>query len=302
MDQEATMDLTFVHGTLDPGSDPSGYAAVRRRGPSAVAIGKFDGLHRGHRALLARLLAEARRGGCQAGVVTFDVSPAEVLRLAGCARLSTLSQRRSLCAEAGVDFMLALQSTPALFATEAEEFAAALIATLDARVIVVGADFRFGRGARGDLATLRSVAAPLGVEVVGVALEELAGRKVSSTRIREELAAGRVDGAATLLGRSFSVTGIVDDRTPLSLSVDVEDGAALPATGVYLGRIALAAVHSRDGLVIAKVVETAEGHRRLRLLSLHGELEGALPGRACTVVFERSASEPQAVRPTTPAH
>jgi riboflavin kinase/FMN adenylyltransferase len=297
------MDFRFVHGTLDPASDPHGYAEIRRRGPTAIAIGKFDGVHLGHRALMERLLLEARRVGCQAGVVTFDRPPAQVLCGLPPVQLTTLLDRQLLCAQAGLDFMLALKSTPSLFGTGADAFATALVAALNARVIVVGANFRFGRGARGDVDSLRSVASPLGVEVIGIALEEVCGHKVSSTRIREELAAGHVDGVAQLLGRPFSLPGTVGDRTALGLSVDLEPSTATPALGVYLARIAFAGAPSRGGRVVAKVVAEAGGLKRLRLLSLHGGLEAATPSRPCTVVFERSAHRSdEALSSIAPAH
>ena len=296
------MDLTFVHGTLDPASDPQGYAAVWQRGPSAVAIGKFDGVHRGHRALLTRLKVEARRLGCQAGVVTFDAPPLEVLHRVQAARLTTLSDRRALCAELGLDFLLALRSTPELFATEADEFVEALIAALNARIIVVGADFRFGRAARGNVETLRSVASRFGVEVIGVGLHEQAGRRVSSTRIREVLAAGDVEGAAELLGRPYSLTSRAYSCTAVSLSVHIEDHTAMPAPGVYLARIAFS-TPSPGGAVVAKVFDATDGRRRLRLRSLQGELDAATSGRPCTVVFERSAHRTShAVKAAVSAH
>lgn len=280
--------ITVVHGTLDTTSDPGGYAAVRERGPSVVAIGKFDGIHRGHRALLSRVLVEARRLGCQAGVVTFDAHPSEVLRGAQHAYLTTLPEREGLCAEIGVDFMLLLRSTPALFETEAQEFAAALIKALNTRVIVVGADFRFGRAAKGDVSMLQALAHRHGVKVISVELNEQLGSKVSSTRVREELVAGRVEQAAHLLGRPFSVEGTVKDGTTRTWSVEVPARLAMPAPGVYLGRVVFPAAKRAAGPVVIKVADATGEHRRIRLLRLGNSPHRAKAGMACSIVFERS--------------
>ena len=168
-------------------------AGVLQRSGSVVAIGKFDGIHRGHLSLLSLVRSEARNSNLQAGVVTFDRHPAAVLHGTDLACLTTLRDRQALFGNAGMDFMLLLRATPELFAIEPEDFVSALIEVVDCRVIIVGADFRFGRGAKGNTATLERLAHLHGVQVAAVELQMSVKSKISSTQIREELSAGQVE-------------------------------------------------------------------------------------------------------------
>ena len=282
------MGVTIVHSALNPDGETDECAPIRRRGASVVAIGKFDGIHCGHRALLSRLLVEARQRNCQAGVVTFDAHPGEVLRAARPGRLTTLPERAALCAEIGVDLMLVLKSTPALYATEADAFAAALIVALDVRAIVVGVDFRFGCGARGDVDTLRAVAARYGVSVIGVDLDERSGRKVSSTRIREHLNAGQIEQAVELLGRPYSVSGSATQVATRNIVVEVAERAAMPAPGTYSGRLS---VCDRAEPVVIHVGAEQGGRSVLQLLRLGRHPRRVMRGTPCTVLFEQSTSD-----------
>jgi riboflavin kinase/FMN adenylyltransferase len=277
--------LALAHGSLDVSSDPDGYARIHRRGPTVATIGKFDGIHRGHRALLSRTTSEARRRGCQAGVVTFDRHPREALLGLPHRYLTCLEQRRALLADAGIDFMLLLRATKALFATEPEAFVRGLVAALKCRAIVVGADFRFGRMAEGDVALLSHIAGTLGVEVIAVGLRESRGGVVSSTRIRAALGAGRVELVGDLLGRPFSVRGMVRDADRRGARIDVAPDAAVPSTGAYLGRIASDPSSTPGGHEIVEVTEASGQPPCIRIpYRAATNLAGGTP---VTVVFER---------------
>ena len=282
--------IAVVHGTLASSSDPEGYARVHRRGPSVVAIGKFDGIHRGHRALLSRVLLEARQHHLQAGVVTFDVHPHEALCGAQHQYLTTAEERRRLFADAGMDFMLLLRATPELFAIEAEDFAIALVQALGCRVIVVGAGFRFGRGAAGDVGILQRMGASMGVQVIAVDLHSKLGGAVSSSRIREELRAGRVERAAELLGRPFALDGVVKLGIGPRWQVEVSSRAALPAPGVYMGRTDLsgaAAMASRAATIVVSACEAGSTQvRHLDVVPLCNAAAFALHGAIVRVVFD----------------
>jgi riboflavin kinase/FMN adenylyltransferase len=282
--------ITVVHGTLDAAADPLAHAAARERGPCVVAIGKFDGLHRGHRALLSRVVDEARRRGWHAGVVTFDTHPGEVLRGVRHACLTTLRDREALYAQMGLDFMFVLRATPALLATEADAFASTLISSLDCRVIVVGADFRFGRAVKGDLSTLAQVAHRLGAEVIGVELHEQSGARVSSTRIRAELAAGRVEHVAVLLGRCFVISGTLEAGPGRVATMEVPHRMAVPAAGTYLGRVTSPGTRNTSGPTLIEVEAAADNAWRLRIPL--GRLSRSACEAECSVAFERSVLEP----------
>ena len=281
-------EFVVIHGTLDEASDPGGYARVRSRGPAVVAIGKFDGIHRGHQMLLSRAQAEARRRGGQAGVVTFDAHPREVLQRTQWRYLTTAEDRSRLIAEAGMDFVLLLRATSELFATEAEAFLAALVERLECCGIVVGANFRFGHGATGNTDTLTQVGAALGLEATVLDLLAGVGDAVSSTRIRGELESGRVEHAAELLGRPFPVVGVLHVEGLRRWVVKVLPGLVLPAAGVYSGRVGPA----DPGVTVEQptmiFVPALRFPTDMRLLPLRGDVPASLDGRRVRLVFERA--------------
>jgi len=234
-------------GSPDP---PRVFLGLRRipadLGPTAVTIGVFDGVHRGHQALLGRVVDQARARGITAGAITFDRHPMEIVGRGGrVPMLSTLRQRIALLGAAGMEFVVVLPFTLRLSRMPAEEFAIKiLLEAVAARVIVVGANFRFGHGATGNPDLLAGLTRPRGVEVIAVSLDGEAGEAISSTRIRAALASGDVATAARLLGRPFAVEGHVirGDRRGRLLGVPtanlrVPARLALPAKGIYAGHL-----------------------------------------------------------------
>ena len=214
---------------------------------SVVTVGMFDGVHRGHRALLDRVVAEAAERGVPAAAVTFDRHPLAVLRPGSePPLLTTLDGKVELLGQAGMAVVLVLEFTQELSQVGAEDFAAeVLFDGLAARAVVVGENFRFGHKAAGDPALLADLGRPRGIEVVAVPLHAEAGQVVSSTRVRAELAAGDVEAAAASLGRHYGVEGevVVGDRRggPLlgipTANLAPTPGIALPADGVYAGHL-----------------------------------------------------------------
>ncbi|MFH8250934.1 bifunctional riboflavin kinase/FAD synthetase [Microbacterium sp. B2969] len=224
----------------DPAEVPAGF------GPSVVAIGKFDGVHAGHRAVLERAKVDAATGGAKVVAVTFDRNPLSVLRPEICPEdLIGVTQKQHLLAGTGIDATLILRFDAALASLEPRVFVERiLVDALGARTVLVGHDFRFGRGGAGNPDMLRELGEELGfrVDVVDDVRSLDAGRRVSSTWIRELLAAGDVETAAKLLGRPHAVRGEVvhgakrgrDLGFPTAnLSPDLE--GFIPADGVYAG-------------------------------------------------------------------
>jgi riboflavin kinase / FMN adenylyltransferase len=214
---------------------------------SVVTVGMFDGVHRGHRALLDRVAAEAAQRGVPAAAVTFDRHPLAVLRPGSePPLLTTLDRKVELLGQAGMAVVLVLEFTGELSHLGADDFAAqVLFDGLAARAVVVGENFRFGHKAAGDPALLAELGRPRGVEVVAVGLHAHGDQVVSSTRVRGELAAGDVAAAAASLGRPYAVEGEVveGDRRgrPLlgvpTANLAVPAGIALPGDGVYAGHL-----------------------------------------------------------------
>ena len=224
--------MDFV--TLEPGTRVPG----RRR---AVAIGNFDGVHRGHQALVAAAVARAREMGGDAAALTFDPHPVRVLKPeAAPGSLMTLDQKASILDALGLSCLAVLPFTAEVARLEPAEFAGRYLRdALAAAVVVVGADFRFGRDRRGDVAELHDLGPRLGFGVHEVAAVIHDGTAVSSTRVREAVADGRVGDAAALLGRWFFVEGEVvrgagRGRTLGIPTANVQPrNELLPRTGVY---------------------------------------------------------------------
>jgi riboflavin kinase/FMN adenylyltransferase len=232
----------------------------------ALAIGTFDGVHRGHR----RVLEEALATGLDPVVVTFHPHPRVVLGNQ-VELISTLERRIELIRDAGVVDVVVLDFTPELSQLEPEEFVERHVRPLDAAAVVAGEDFRFGRRRRGDLGLLAS----LGFEVVGVATVP----GVSSTEIRRLLREGDVRAAAALLGRPAEAEGTVvsgDARggtlgfPTANLAVPAE--LAVPAYGIYAG----AALAHRAAVSIGTNPHYGGLERRVEafLLDFDGELYG----------------------------
>jgi riboflavin kinase / FMN adenylyltransferase len=197
-----------------------------RRG---VAVGTFDGVHRGH----LRVIDAARKAGLRTAVVTFDPHPRAVLG-GRVELLATLERRLELLAETAVEDVLVLAFDEELAALSAEEFAEQMLRGIGAETIAAGETFHFGRGREGDLDLL----ARLGFDVRRVPLVE----NVSSSRVRELLHAAEPERAAAVLGRAPEVEGIVvrgDGRGRElgfpTANLDVPEGLLVPPDGVYAG-------------------------------------------------------------------
>jgi riboflavin kinase / FMN adenylyltransferase len=203
-----------------------GELAPERR---SVAIGTFDGVHRGHQ----RVVEAARTPGLRPTVVTFDPHP-RLFFGKDVELLSTLERRLELLEAAGIEEALVLTFDDALAALGPTEFAETVLRSIGAEVVAAGDDFRFGHDRTGDLALLER----LGFDVRSVPLVD----DVSSTQIRMLLVAGDVAGAAALLGRPPEVEGIVvmgDQRGRLlgfpTANLETPPGLLVPALGIYAG-------------------------------------------------------------------
>jgi len=252
--------------------------------PSCLTIGNFDGVHRGHQALLQQLISIAASGDggrfaepLQSGFVTFDPHPMAVLRPAQPHRLlTTPAERLQLVAKAGIDFGVIQTFTKETAALEAEEFVGLLKAHLHLAALVVGPDFALGKGRRGDLAFLRALGEKLDYRVHVIERIEWQGLSVRSSHIRQALQEGDVTKAETMLGRPYQVTGLVvqgDQRgrhigIPTA-NVQTPANRLLPADGVYATRARLEIgdhVYTFDSVTNLGVRPTVDGlHHRLEV-------------------------------------
>jgi riboflavin kinase / FMN adenylyltransferase len=229
----------------------------------AVAIGTFDGVHRGHRAAIEAAIET----GLRSTVVTFDPHPRRVLGY-DVELVSTLERRVELIGEIGPDELLVLEFTSQLSLLEPEEFVQEVLEPLGTRIVVAAETFRFGKGRRGDVELLRR----LGLEVRPVPVVEGA----SSSRVRELLRAGDVVGAAALLGRPPEGEGLVDQRGWTlgfpTANIAVDPGLLVPAHGIYAG----SALGHRAAASIGVNPHYGGSERRIEafLLGFAGDLYG----------------------------
>jgi riboflavin kinase/FMN adenylyltransferase len=223
---------------------------------AAFAVGNFDGVHLGHQALLraARERADDRGGG-EVAVLTFDPHPARLFAPALAPPLIvSLARRLELLGEAGADRVVVEPFTPEFAAIEAAPFVRDVLARdLGARDVVVGYDFSFGRGRKGDTRLLAQEGAALGMGVTIVPPVTVNGLTCSSTKVREFVLEGRVEGAAMLLGRPFEIAGQVVRGAGRGRGLGIPtanvmpDGELLPRTGIYAARAVVLEDDDRGG-------------------------------------------------------
>ena len=256
------------------------------REPAAVTVGNFDGVHRGHQALVAHAVARAREAGGAAVVLTFDPHPARVLDPARApAALTTLAQKEELLAGLGVDVLAVLPFDAGVAALSPEAFALEVLSgALGARHVVVGESFRFGHRREGDARRLGAIGEGLGFSVRALPPVLGRGASISSSRVRAELARGDVGAARELLGRAYFLdAGVVRGegrgRTLGVPTANLEpDNEVLPARGVYAGRCRvpgggwrLAVVNLGERPTFGGGHATVEAH----LVDFAGDLYGA---------------------------
>jgi len=256
-----------------PGHPLSWLFGEAQRVSRAVTVGVFDGVHRGHQELVHRLRTTADERGLVPTVLTFEPHPLAVVAPDKAPeRLMTSSYRLCLLGQAGAAAAATLLFDRALAALTPDEFVRdVLVGLLDTRAVVASAAFRFGAGARGDVAALRRIGGEHGLEVVEVPPLLHEGRRVSSTRIRSALRAGDVAAAATLLGRPHRVEGVVERGLARGRTLGFPTAnlgrldVMLPAEGIYAawarwdGGVRPAAVHVGRRLTF-EGASTVEAH------------------------------------------
>jgi riboflavin kinase/FMN adenylyltransferase len=234
--------------------------------PSIVPIGIFDGVHRGHQFVLARAVQAARERDARVVVITFDPHPVAVLRPdAMPLMLTTIERRIALLTHYGADSVVVLEFNHALSQQSADEFVErTLVERLNAVGIVVGANFRFGHRASGDVALLRKFG--LAVDDVPLLAD---GEILSSTHIRALVVDGEVEAAAQALGRPHLVEGPVvrGDARGRELgfptaNVAVVEGIAIPKDGVYAGYLVRASGRRSDAAISVGTNPTFDGETR----------------------------------------
>jgi riboflavin kinase / FMN adenylyltransferase len=259
-------------------------------GPVALTIGNFDGVHRGHQAMLARLIEAAEDLRLPPAVLTFDPHPREFFSPSNAPpRLSTLRSKLALFRAYGVATTFVARFDARLASRTADEFVSGILENqLHTRWLLVGEDFRFGRGRTGDLAFLRVAAREFSVEAMGTIAVD--GQRVSSTAVRNALAAGNLVLAAALLGRNYTLTGHVahGDKIGRSLGFPTMNLPLrhLPAmTGIFAVRVHGIGTLPRAGVASVGVRPTIRAGGKPIAEIFVFDFDQATYGRLITVEF-----------------
>lgn len=212
--------------------------------PSAVTVGKFDGIHKGHQKLIQALKSAADEHALQSVVVTFDRHPDALLNPAHC-KLPLIGphQKRDLIGATGIDVLLTLKFDEALAQLSPEQFVQQILVDgLKAKIVLVGEDFKFGHKGSGDVQTLHDLGQQLGFEVRVISSAEIGGQKISTSRIRAALDEGNVTEAAQMLGHVHTSVGIIEHGLKIGRTIGFPTAnmardceGYLPLDGVYAG-------------------------------------------------------------------
>lgn len=224
--------------------------------PCVLTIGNFDGLHRGHQALLERLTAKARSLSLPAAVLTFEPHPRELFAPDQApARLTSLREKLKLLERCGVDRVYVCHFNAKLAALSAEDFVERiLVRGLAVRHLFIGDDFLFGKGRRGDFALLQRAGKEHGFGVEAMHTIDWQGERVSSSAVRDVLAAGDIEHAARLLGRPYCISGRVVHGEKIGRQIGFPTANVqlkrkrLPLSGVFVVRVDGIAAQSLPGV------------------------------------------------------
>ncbi len=249
-----------------------------------LTIGVFDGVHLGHQHLISELIRQARQKDLLAGVVTFRQHP-EDLFAAGrkLPFLTDMKKRAGLLKQEGIDFIVTLSFTRELAAFSARQFLELLHRYLRLRGLVIGADFALGKGREGDTVVIRQLGKEMGLNVTVVPPLKINGEVVSSTALRQALAAGDIKKVQELTGRPFSLRGKVVEGAGRgeglgfpTANMDVKSGQALPPDGVYVGltRVNGKVYQSMTNIGRNPTFGDAERSVESYLVDYHGDLYG----------------------------
>lgn len=271
-------------------SNGDGFPAMLESVDSAVTIGSFDGVHRGHRKIISSMLETARLRSLRSVVVTFEPHPRLVVNADAGDRLevlTTLDEKISQIAALGVDLLVVVRFTPELARWSSERFIEELLAvTLSAKSVTVGYDHGFGKGRSGSGATLAVLGRKFGFTVQVVEELRIEREHISSTRIRSLLKSGQIGEANSFLGAPYVISGIVVDGRKLGRELGfptvnlkiIEREKLLPRRGVY---IAITQIESKTyrammniGIRPTVAEQECEGSVEAHILGFSGSLYG----------------------------
>lgn len=268
---------------------------------SVMAVGAFDGLHRGHQALLTQVRERAQVLGCSPVVVSFEPLPRAFFSAEPVPRLSGIREKLLGFAAAGMEHTLLLRFNKALTSMPAEDFVRrVLVDRLAAREVWVGGDFRFGHKRSGDMALLQRMGSELGFVACPMPPVQMEGARVSASRVRALLAAGEFAGAEPLLGRPFVIEGKVEYGNQLGRTLGYPTAnihlrqRVTPVHGIFAVRVGLGDGECSWPGVASLGVRPTVNQVSQPLLEVHlFDFDGDLYGQRMAVEFEAKLRDEQ---------
>jgi len=264
----------------------------RSAADTAIAIGSFDGVHLGHRAMFASVCDRARRRGLTPSVLTFEPLPREFFSPANApARLSSLGEKIAAIGAAGIECVFAQRFDARFAALTPDEFALRLRDTYRARWVMTGQDFRYGAQRKGDTASLAAAARALGFELEVLPPVTVLGERVSSTAVREALAGGDLAHAARLLGRPYAICGHVVHGAKRGRSMGFPTANVrlarprAPLTGIFAVKCFGAATRGLEGVASLGMNPAIRKDGPATLEAFLFDFSGDLYGRRLTIEF-----------------
>lgn len=207
---------------------------------TVISLGKFDGIHRGHELLLEHF-SDATKKNLAKVIFTFDVPPRQNVSQLEAKVLTTNEEKMHVFEKNGIDYLVECPFTPQIMCMEPEDFIEKIVRQLHVKCMVVGEDFRFGHKRRGDYRMLQAYQNQYGYEVIVIEKRKEDGRDISSTFVREEIAAGHIEKANRLLGYQYFVTGMVKHGNQIGRTLGIPTinqippkEKLLPPNGVYV--------------------------------------------------------------------
>ena len=265
----------------------------RSRLPTALTIGNFDGVHRGHQVMLARLKDQARALSLRACVLTFEPHPLELFApQTAPTRLTSLREKLELLAAHGVECVQVSRFDRAYAGRSPQDFIEhVLLAGLGMRWLLIGDDFRFGARRAGNFALLQEASGRFGFSVEAMPTVQLGGVRVSSSAVRAALAAGRLAEAEALLGRPYSISGRVVHGEKLGRKIGYPTANVQlrhnrpPLSGIFAVRTVDGAGHTRHGAASLGLRPTVDDSGRAKLEVHLFDFAGELYGQHLRVDF-----------------
>ena len=264
--------------------------------PTVISLGKFDGIHRGHELLLEQLMKK-KREGYKAVIFTFDIPPKKALDGEEVKVLTTNEEKMHMFDSFGIDYLIECPFTPEVMSMEPEIFIEMLVKNLSVKYIVAGEDFCFGRNRRGNYKMLQEYASKLSYEAIILPKMKEEERDISSSFVREEIMAGRIEMANKLLGYPYFVSGEVKHGNKIGRTIGFPtinlippSNKLLPAYGVYITKVII------DGIVYHGVTNvgckpTIEGENPVGIETYILDFEQDVYDKVVSITFIKKIRE-----------